>query len=135
MEKWTAETQLTALAVAVTSAVNLEVSKMTIYANNAWSSKMLQDDLAISQERIDEKEFRQAIADGAISVIGHPDTAEMFGVENNRQTLVLTPGDIIYVCELNNPEKTRFPEGTTRMEQLPDGFFFRFLKITVFEIP
>lgn len=105
------------------------------YVNNAWSSKMLQDDLAMAQFNIDEEEFIQAINKGATVVIGHEDTAALFGVESNRQTLILHPGDIVYVCELNNETGGRLPIGITELSQIPDGFWFRFLKCIVFDIP
>lgn len=106
------------------------------YVNNAWSSKMLQDSLAIGQIEISEEEFmREVHQPDVISVIGHPDTAKLFDLPENRQTLVLNEGDILFVCELNNKTNTRLPEGITRMEQIPEGFSFRFLKITVFSIP
>ena len=109
---------------------------MTIFVNNAWSSKMLQEDLAIAQFEISEEEFmREAHNPDCISVVGHPDTAKLFDLEENRKTLVLSSGDIVFVCELNNSTGTRLPEGITRMEEIPDGFDFRFLKIIVFEIP
>lgn len=106
------------------------------YVNNAWSTKMLQRDLAVAQFTIDEAEFRQAIDDGAKVVIGHPDTAEMFGVKMNRQTLVLEPNDMIYVCELNADKMAgRLPAGITQLAEIPEGFWFRFLKMIVFEVP
>lgn len=105
------------------------------YVNNAWSSKMLQDDLAMAQFNITESEFKEAINDGATVVIGHEDTAALFGVVSNRQTLILHPGDVVYVCELNNETGGRLPIGITELNQIPDGFWFRFLKCVVFEIP
>lgn len=109
---------------------------MVVYVNNAWSSKMLQDDLSVAQFVITEEEFmRESHKENVISVIGHPDTAKLFGLEENRQTLVLKEGDVVFVCELNNTTNTRLPEGITRMVEIPDGFSFRFLKIIVFETP
>lgn len=105
------------------------------YINNAWSSKMLQDDLAMAQFSISEEEFRDAIRNGATVVIGHEDTAALFGVVSNRQTLILHPGDVVYVCELNQECGGRLPEGLHRLEDIPDGFWFRFLKCVVFDIP
>lgn len=106
------------------------------FANNAWSSKMLQDDLAVAQFNITKEEFmRESHKPNTLSVIGHPDTAKLFGLKENRKTLVLNPGDVVFICELNNNTGTRLPEGITRMEEIPDGFTFRFLKEIVFEIP
>lgn len=109
---------------------------MTIYVNNAWSSKMLQDNLAIIQIEISQDEFMEEThKPHVISTIGHPDTAKLFNLEENRQTLVLKPNDIVFVCELNNNTNTRLPVGITQLEEIPDGFHFRFLKIKVIEIP
>lgn len=109
---------------------------MTTFVNNAWSSKMLQSDLAIAQFVISEEEFmRESHKKDTISVVGHPDTAKLFNLKENRDTLVLESGDIVFICELNNTTGTRLPEGITRMEQIPDGFSFRFLKVIVFDIP
>ena len=109
---------------------------MSVFVNNAWSSKMLQDDLAIAQFRITEEEFMEQVHNPDVkSVVGHPDTAKLFGLKENRSTLVLQPNDFVFVCELNNNDNTRLEEGITRMKQIPDGFNFRFLKIVVFPIP
>lgn len=105
------------------------------YVNNAWSSKMLQDDLSMAQININKDIFMEAIKNGATVVIGHPDTAALFGVECNRATLILHPGDVVYVCELNNETGGRLPVGITQLDQIPDGFWFRFLKCVVHEIP
>lgn len=109
---------------------------MTVYVNNAWSSKMLQEDLAIIQKKISKDEFMmESHKPETISVIGHPDTAKLFNLKENRSTLILKPNDIVYICELNNTSGTRLPEGITRMEEIPEGFTFRFLKIKVIPIP
>lgn len=106
------------------------------YVNNAWSSKMLQKDLGILQFNISEEEFmREVHKPDVVSVIGHPDTAKLFNLPENRSTLILNEGDIVYVCELNNNTGTRLPVGITRIEDIPEGFYFRFLKIIVISIP
>lgn len=101
--------------------------------NNAFSTKMIKDNrLNVKFEEISKETFmREAHTEDAISVIGHPDTAKLFDLEANRQTIVLEEGDVLFVCELNNTTGTRLPEGITRMAEIPDGFTFRFLKITV----
>lgn len=110
--------------------------KIIKFVNNAFSTKMLQSDLAIAQVTISENEFmNEAHKDDVTSVIGHPDTAKLFGLKENRQSLTLKSGDTLFVCEMNNQTKTRLPEGITRMSEIPDGFTFRFLKIKVFDIP
>ena len=104
------------------------------YVNNAYSTKMLQENLCISQTIISEKEFMELSHNGEYtSVIGHPDTAKLFNLPENRQTLILQDGDELLVCELNNPTGTRLPVGITKIEEIPNGFFFRFLQIKVFK--
>lgn len=61
----------------------------------------------------------------AVSVVGHPDTAAVLGVECNRVNLKLNQGDVLYVAQLVGG---RLPEGCTT---LPDGFSFKFVSITV----
>lgn len=101
--------------------------------NNAFSSKMVRSkNIWVNFEEISEEEFmKEAHTEDAISVVGHPDTAMLFGLESNRQTIVLEKDDVLFVCELNNTTGTRLPEGIIRMAEIPDGFKFRFLKITV----
>lgn len=106
---------------------------MVVYVNNAYSTKML-DNALFMQEEIEFEEFNEACKDpNVINCIGHPDTAEMFGVEMTRKNIRLKDGDILFVCEMNNESRTRLPEGITRMSELPEGVWFRFLKITVLE--
>ena len=106
---------------------------MVKIVNNAFSSKMIKDSsLLIKFEEISEEEFMiESHKPDVLSVIGHPDTAKLFNLEANRQTIELHAGDVLFVCELNNTTGTRLPEGITRMVEIPDGFSFRFLKITV----
>ena len=101
--------------------------------NNAFSSKMMRNkNLWVNFEEISREEFmREAHTEDAVSVIGHPDTAMLFDLESNRQTIVLEKNDVLFVCELNNSTGTRLPEGITRIAEIPEGFEFRFLKITV----
>lgn len=109
---------------------------MVKYVNNAFSQKMLQKNCASAQFEITEEAFmNKAHQDDVQCVIGHPDTARMFGFEENRQTISLNNGDIVYVCELNNDTGTRLPVGITLIGELPDGFYFRFLEIRIFKIP
>lgn len=60
-----------------------------------------------------------------ISAIGHQDTANVLGVPMNRVNVHLAKGDIAYVAQLQGG---RLPEGSTK---LPDGFSFKFIKVTV----
>lgn len=62
---------------------------------------------------------------GLKSAVGHQDTANVLGVECNRVNVSLEKGDTAYVAQLQGG---RLPEGSTT---LPDGFKFKFLKVTV----
>lgn len=109
---------------------------MAKYVNNAFSTKMLDSNCAYAQFEISESEFmHKSHQEDVTCVIGHPDTAEMFQFTENRQTLKLQDGDILYVCEMNNPSGTRLPIGITLVKELPQGFYFRFLEIQIFKIP
>lgn len=57
------------------------------------------------------------------SVIGHADTAAVLGVEANRVSISLNPGDVLYVAQLVGG---RLPEGSTT---LPEGFHFEFFRV------
>lgn len=105
--------------------------------NNAYSSKMLQEDnLAIAQKEITEEEFHNNVHKPNVkSVIGHSDTAKLLGLEENRETITLSEGDVLFVAELNNTTGTRLPVGVTQLEELPEGFSFRYLKIVCFKKP
>ena len=59
------------------------------------------------------------------SAIGHADTAAILGVEVNRVNVHLNKGDIAFIAQLQGG---RLPEGSTT---LPEGFEFKFIKLTV----
>ena len=67
----------------------------------------------------------ESLPEGLTSAIGHPETANVLGVEMNRINVHLNKGDIAYVAQLTGG---RLPEGCTK---LPEGFKFKFIKVTV----
>lgn len=67
----------------------------------------------------------ESLPEGLTSAIGHQDTANVLGVPMNRVNVHLAKGDIAYVAQLQGG---RLPEGSTK---LPDGFSFKFVKVTV----
>ena len=103
------------------------------YVNNAFSTKLLRTNgLAIIQNEISKEEFlHETHQDDIVSCIGHEDTAKLFNLPCNRTTIELVEDDTLYVCELNNPAGTRLPAGITEIKELPEGFYFRFLKLEV----
>ena len=104
---------------------------MVVYVNNAFSTKMVDDDANVDIKFISEDEFRSAIPLADEVVIGHEDTGNYFGVKLNRKTIKLNDDDVLYVCEANSKDGGRLPSGTEFLEQMGDGFYFRFIKITI----
>ena len=90
-----------------------------IYLLNAFSLQMVDVPCSVHFEEVDE------LPDGLTSAIGHADTAHVLGVEPNRINVHLSKGDVAYVAQLQGG---RLPEGSTT---LPEGFSFKFIKITV----
>jgi hypothetical protein len=90
------------------------------YLCNAFSLQMLQDfPCNIEIEEIKE------LPSNLTSAVGHLDTANVLGVPCNRINVSVTKGDVLYVAQLQGG---RLPEGSTT---LPEGFNFKFLKITI----
>lgn len=100
------------------------VLNTNIYISNAFSLQMLNSDAMISVEEIPEEDFNN-VKNIAKSVVGHEDTANVLGVEFNRENITLNKGDILYVAQIVGG---RLPEGAT---ELPDGFRFKFLKVAI----
>lgn len=69
-----------------------------------------------------------------ISVVGHPDTANVISsvlgreVAFNRCNLKIDDGDVLYVAQYIGP---RLPEGTT---ELPEGATIQFFKVIPFPL-
>lgn len=100
--------------------------------NNAFSTKMLSEECDIHFSIISEEEFMEALNDPVTKiVIGHEDTATYFDCEFHRETIHLKQGDTLFICELNNKAGERLPAGTQFIEQIGDGFYFRFCKMEI----
>ena len=95
-----------------------------VFISNAFSLQMLSSDCMISVEEISEDDFNN-VKHNAVSVVGHKDTANVLGVEFNRENISLNKGDVLYVAQIVGG---RLPEGATT---LPDGFKFKFLKVAI----
>lgn len=91
-----------------------------IYLLNAFSLQMIDTPCRVDFEEVDK------LPDGLTSAIGHQDTANVLGVPMNRVNVHLSKGDVAYVAQLQGG---RLPEGSTT---LPDGFFFKFIKVVVY---
>lgn len=86
---------------------------------NAFSLQMIDFPAAVKFEEVD------TLPDGLTSAIGHADTAAVLGVPMNRVNVKLAKGDVAFVAQLQGG---RLPEGC---KTLPDGFSFKFIKVTV----
>lgn len=93
------------------------------YLLNAFSLQMVDVPCSVHFEEVDK------LPDGLTSAIGHADTAHVLGVEPNRINVHLSKGDTAYVAQLQGG---RLPEGSTT---LPNGFSFKFIKVTVGIVP
>lgn len=91
------------------------------YLLNAFSLQMVDVPCSVKFEEVSE------LPKGLTSAVGHQDTANVLGVEMRRVNVHLYPGDVAYVAQLMGG---RLPEGATT---LPDGFTFKFVKVTVGE--
>lgn len=96
---------------------------MTKYVGNAFSLQMVSNFPATV--KVEECSKDEALSPDNVSVVGHPDTANVLGVAFNRVSVKLTKGDVLYVAQIVGG---RLPEGCTT---LPDGYSFKFLKVTV----
>ena len=96
---------------------------MTKFLGNAFSLQMVSNFPATV--KVAECSKQEALAVDNVSVVGHPDTAAVLGVKFNRVSVKLNKGDVLYVAQIVGG---RLPEGCTT---LPDGFTFKFLKVTI----
>ena len=88
-----------------------------IYLGNAFSMNMVPRSLlqAVRFQPIGEPDTWSDLWVFAHSIVGHPDTARLLGVECNRQSVMLGPDDDLIVAQYIGP---RLPEGAT---ELPEG--------------
>lgn len=96
------------------------MTKKVVYLLNAFSLQMLSN----FPSNVKFEEVAQ-LPDGLTSAVGHTDTAAVLGVDMNRVSVTLDRGDIAYIAQLTGG---RLPEGSTT---LPEGFKFKFIKVTV----
>lgn len=94
-----------------------------IYFGNAFSLQMVDEfPVHITVSNVDRAEV---YGSNFISIVGHPDTANVLQVPCNRVSVKLHKGDILYVAQLMGG---RLPEGATK---LPEGYKFTFVKVEI----
>lgn len=106
-------------------------------SSNAFTTKMFVDSLleegvATLMTLESREDFEKSLKTSDIISIGHIDCAQEFGVEAERGTVHLVPGDIIHICEANQEGGGRLEIGVTELSQMK-GLFFRFIKIEIIE--
>ena len=99
------------------------------YLTNAFSLNMVEvEKFTLIRAR---KVTPADVPQGAISAIGHADTARVvsgilgFEVSENRMNVALKEEDVLYVAQYKGP---RLPEGAT---ELPEGATLEFLELTI----
>ena len=88
------------------------------YISNAFSLQMVPRHLLASVQIAPCER-----PDSGVSIVGHADTARVLGVEFNRQSVTLQPGDTLFVAQLVGG---RLPEGATT---LPEGARFEWVMV------
>lgn len=109
------------------------MSNNRFYLANGFSLNMLKGESGIiSWRKLTPGQASEIVkASGAVSVVGHPDTAAilsaMLGVEVkvNRTTISLEPGDQLVVGQYRGP---RLPEGA---RTLPEGAVIEFFLVSL----
>lgn len=95
------------------------------YIANAFSLQMIANPIQdVHIEEISEDDFN-LLKKGAVSRVGHVDTAAVLNVECVRKNITLQKYDTLLIAQLQGG---RLPEGATR---LPDGFSFKYYHITL----
>lgn len=96
---------------------------MAKFLGNAFSLQMVSN--FPSTVKVDECSKDEALSPDNVSVVGHPDTANVLGVKFSQVSVKLNKGDVLYVAQIVGG---RLPEGCTT---LPEGYSFKFLKVTI----
>lgn len=92
---------------------------------NAFSLNMLREkETKLKISHVEDDEWENAIYN-CKSYIGHKDLANILGVEYNRETVKIIPGDNVYIAQITG---ARLPEGTT---ELPSDVNIEHLKVEI----
>ncbi len=96
------------------------------YVGNVFTFGFLSNkNVDIKSRVISWKEFDEVLASEFINFMGHEDVAHMVGLEQNRISISVKSGDIVYLAQYDGP---RLPEGAT---VLPEGATLVPLKVEV----
>ena len=100
---------------------------MAIYVGNVFTFGFLSNkDVDIKSREISWAEFDEVLAStDFINFMGHQDVAHMVGLEQNRISISVESGDVVYLAQYDGP---RLEEGAT---VLPQGATLVPLKVEV----
>lgn len=105
-----------------------------IYLSNSFSLQMLAESSIVAVEFIESAPvLASGLMDGTVhNIVGHADTAAVLGgmvgmpgLQANRESVTLQPGDTLYVGQLVGG---RLPEGATA---LPEGFKIQWMEVRI----
>lgn len=87
-----------------------------IYIGNVFTFGFLANkNVDIKSRQITWEEFDQALQGEFVNYMGHEDVAHMVGLEQNRISISVVSGDVVYLAQYDGP---RLAEGAT---VLPEG--------------
>ena len=101
------------------------------YIGNAFSVAMIDGDFTVSIKTINKEEFVEA-GKTARSIVGHPEIAEHFGLQLNRESITLKEGDVLYVVTpTRRPAENKTVENGAKYEFVPEseGYAYRRIEI------
>ena len=105
---------------------------MTNYIGNAFSASMVGNNLA-KFEKITKGDFVKA-GKTAKSVVGHPEIAQLFGLELNRESISLKAGDVLYiVTPAQRLMAGKTVENGAKYEFVPEEQGYVYKKVTILE--
>ena len=101
------------------------------YIGNGFSVSMVDGDATITIKTIDKEAFIRA-GETAKSIIGHPEIAQKFGLQLNRESITLHEGDVLYVVTPSRrPAENKTVENGARYEFIPESMGYTYKKIEV----
>ncbi len=101
------------------------------YIGNGFSVAMIDGDATITIKTITKTDFINA-GKTAKSIIGHPEIAQIFGLELNRESITLDVGDILYVVTpARRPAEHKNVQNGAKYEFVPEseGYTYKMIEV------
>ena len=104
------------------------------YIGNAFSTSMLNSTENIIKVTTITKEAFLDASKTSKSIIGHPEIANNFNLELNRESIILNKGDVLYiVVPLRRPMEHQKVENGAKYEFIPESEGYKYQKIEVID--